>query len=67
MISQDTNSILDDVSLFQMADQFSRPDFPDLELDERNTRPHQEIRMQYGDVRELDCRRAKRKSNFKKT
>jgi len=64
MIPQDTNSILDDVLLFQMADQLSRFDqhgFPDLEFDERNTRPHQEIRMQHGDVWELDHRSAKRK------
>ena len=56
MIPLYTNSILGD---FQMAYQRSSFDFPDLEFDERNTRPHQEIRMQHGDVRELNHTSAK--------
>lgn len=40
---------------------FDRHGFPDLELDERSTMPHQEICMQPGDVQELEHRSAKRK------
>ena len=56
MIPQYTASILDD---FQMANHLSSLDFPDLEIDERTTRTHQETRMQRGVVPDLGRRRSK--------
>ena len=44
-----------------MADQVIGFHFPDLEIDETNTRPHEETRMQHGDVPELARTRPKRK------